>query len=126
VPSADEARYWAAKAQREEQELEQARLKTRKEKAETELAEMKALQMAGILVPAAGVERERRETARKVRNGVMGVPDRVAPVIDTANPGRARKLIHDELEKALRELSDGMEKRAAEPSGAEELEAALL
>jgi hypothetical protein len=125
--SADEARYWAAKAQREEQELEQARLRTRKERAETELAEMKSRQMAGNLVLAAGVERAQEELGRKTRNAMTAVPDRTATVLASmTSPAEIHKYLVAEINKGLRGLSDDFSESAAAVDQTEEPEAALL
>jgi phage terminase Nu1 subunit (DNA packaging protein) len=99
----------------------------RKDRADAQLAEMKALQVAGALTSVAEVQRERMETARQVRNAMLAIPDRLAPVLDPANPARAHKLLTDEISKALRELRSGLEQRAAAAAaGADEREPALL
>ena len=108
----DDSGYWQHKA--------------RREKAEAELSELRALQAAGALISSAGVKRERAETARKVRNAMLAIPDRIAPVVDPANPARAHKLITDEIQKALRELSTELEERAAAAARADESAEALL
>jgi hypothetical protein len=87
--------------------------KARREKAEAQLAEMKALAAAGALVPSAGVRKEAAETARRMRNALLAIADRLAPVLDPASPARAHKLLTSELQKVLRELSGGLEERAA-------------
>ena len=104
--------YWADKAR------EQAAVAT--------LAEMKALQQAGALVPAAGVRKAAAETARSLRNAMLAIPDRISPVLDPGNPARAHKLLTDEIQKALRELSSELEQRATTAAGADEREPALL
>jgi phage terminase Nu1 subunit (DNA packaging protein) len=112
VSPKDDSGYWQHKA--------------RREKAEAELAELKALQAAGALVSAAGVKRERAETARKVRNAMLAIPDRIAPVVDPANPARAHKLMTDEIQKGLRELSTELEERAAAAARVDEPAEAVL
>lgn len=86
--------------------------KAKREKFEAELAEMKYLQTAGVLVQAPGVRKEAMETARSVRNAILAIPDRIASVLDPANPARAHKLLTGEIQKVLRELSVGLEERA--------------
>lgn len=87
--------------------------KSKREKYDAELAEMKFLQAAGALVPAAGVRREAMESARAVRNAMLAIPDRVAAVLDPGNPARAHKLLTEEIQKVLREQTDRLEQRAA-------------
>lgn len=100
--------------------------KHREQKAVASLAEMKLLREAGALVPAAGVKKAAAETARHLRNMMLAIPDRIAPVVDPANPARAHKLMTDEIQKALRELSSELEQRAAAAAGADERVPALL
>lgn len=124
--SADEVRYWAAKVAREEEERKQAALKTRKDEAETQLAEMKAAQLAGTLVSAAGVEKTLREDARAERNALSAIPDRTAPVLASmTSPSEIHKYLTAEIEKALRGLRIQLEERAAEAARAEESEMAV-
>lgn len=102
----DDTDYWAHKA--------------RREKAEASLAEMKAMQAAGALVPAAAVRKEFAEIGRTTRNAMLAIADRVSPVLDPGNPARAHKLLTDEIARALRDLSARLEQRAAADSGAAE------
>lgn len=97
----------------------------RKDRADAQLAEMKALKEAGALTSTAAVQKEAMEVARQVRNSMLAIADRIAPVLDPANPARAHKLLTDEIQKALRELRVGLEQRAAAASGAVERELAL-
>ena len=97
----------------------------RREAAEASISEAKALQLAGSLVSAAGVEKENGEIARDLRNAMLAIPDRLAQVLDPANPARAHKLLTDEISKALRECTSRLEQRAAESAGAERSAAAL-
>ena len=109
----DNSGYWEHKAKRE--------------KYESQLAEIKYLQAAGGLVHAAGVRREAMEAARSVRNAMLSIPDNISAVLDPANPARAHKLLTGEIQKVLRELCLGLEQRAAAaPAGAAEPEGALL
>jgi phage terminase Nu1 subunit (DNA packaging protein) len=100
--------------------------KAREQKAVATMAELKALQQAGALVPAAGVKKAATEAARSLRNAMLAIPDRISPVLDPGNPARAHKLLTDEIQKALRELSSELEQRAADVAGADERERALL
>jgi hypothetical protein len=108
----DDADYWKSKS--------------RREAAEAQLSEMKALSTAGALTAAAGVKRERIATARGIRNAMLAIPDRVAPVLDPSNPARAHKLLTDEIVKALREFTAELEQRAADAAGVGQPDLAVL
>jgi len=108
----DDSGYWQHKA--------------RREKAEAQLAEMKALREAGALTAVAGVRKEWTGLGRKLRNDLQAIADRTAQVLDPTNPGRAHKLLTDEINRILNELRIGLEERAAAPAGADEPEEALL
>lgn len=108
----DDTGYWESKA--------------RREKAEAQLAEMKAMQAAGVLTSAIGVSREARETGRALRNALLAFPDRLAPVLDPASPSRAHKLLTEELQKVIRELSGRLDERAAGAAAALESDTTLV
>lgn len=108
----DESGYWEHKA--------------RREKAEAQLAEMKALQAAGALVLAAPVAKEARETARKLRNMLQAMADQLAPVLDPASPSRAHKLLTDYTQKVIREFCDGLDERAARAAATAESDATVV
>lgn len=108
----DDSGYWESRA--------------RREKAEAQMAEQKALQQAGALVAAAGVKKALSEIGRQVRNALQAIPDRNAAVLDPANPARAHKLLTDDINKVLRELSSQLEQHGAAVAGADEREAAVL
>lgn len=110
--SRDESGYWEHKA--------------RREKAEAHLSEMKALQAAGALTPALAVGREARETGRMLRNALLAIPDRIAPVLDPSSPSRAHKLLTDELQRVIRELTGRLDERAAGAATARESDTALV
>lgn len=115
-PAASQSRggdegYWADKA--------------REQKAVAQLAEMKVLREAGALTSSAAVRKEATETARRLRNAMLAIPDKIAPVLDPGNPGRAHKLLTDEISKALREFRVELEQRGAAPAGTHEREPAL-
>jgi len=100
--------------------------KARREKAEAELSELKALQAVGAVVPAAGVKKVAAEIGRKFRDALLAQPDDLAQVLDPANPGRAHRLLKNYNENILRELRIELEQRAAAAAGADEREPALL
>src|SRR6185436_14647859 len=99
--------------------------RSRREKAEAQISEMKALREAGALTSAAAVRKEAADTARRLRNAMLAIPDKIAPVLDPGNPGRAHKLMTDEITKALSEFRAELEQRAAAAAGADERELAL-
>lgn len=86
--------------------------KTESEKYDALQKKARFLQTAGALTSAEDVRRERIETARAVRNALLAMIDRVAPVLDPGNPARAHRLLTGEVQKALHELRDGLETRA--------------
>jgi hypothetical protein len=100
--------------------------RTREAKASAQLKEMQALERAAVLVHAAGVRKEAVETARRMRNALLAIPDRIAPVLDPASPSRAHKLLTEELQKVIRELSAGLDERAAGAAAAREPDATLV
>jgi hypothetical protein len=111
---------------RDEEESGYWEHKTRSAKADAQLKEMQVMERAGVLTSAAGVAAEARESMRAVRNALLAIPDRLAPVLDPASPSRAHKLLTDELQKVIRELSDRLAQRAAEAPAAREPDAALV
>lgn len=110
--SRDDSGYWEHKAKRE--------------KYEAQMAEMKALQQAGALVSAAALRKALNELGRMQRNALQAIPDRNAAVLDPANPARAHKLLTDDINRVLRELSAGLEQLGAAAAGVEQREAAVL
>lgn len=108
----------------EDDREELLRHKTQSAKADAQLKTMQALERAGALVDAAEVRREAAAIARQLRNAVLAIPDRVAPVLDPANPARAHNLLTAEIAKVLREFGTGLEQRA--DSRAAEPEEAVL
>lgn len=87
--------------------------RAKREEFQAKQAELNYLERVGSLTATAGVRREAIAVARQVRNAMLAIPDRVAPVLDPANPSRAHKLLTDEITKALRELSAALEQRGA-------------
>lgn len=87
--------------------------KTESEKYEVLQKKIRVLQTARALTSADGVRKERRETARSVRNALTAMVDRVAPVLDPGNPARAHKLLLGEVQKILLGLRHDLDERAA-------------
>jgi hypothetical protein len=80
----------------------------RKEHYNAEIARLAALKDRGDLVPTADVKREAFALGRQIRDNVMGIPDRVAPLLAAAQDSReVHRMLTDELRTALRVLADG-------------------
>jgi hypothetical protein len=66
------------------------------------------LQAREDLVPTADVKRQAFTLGRQIRDNVMGIPDRVAPLLAAAQDSReVHRLLTDELRTALRVLANG-------------------
>lgn len=75
---------------------------------EAKLKELEFKERAGELVPAADVKREAFSLARALRDGLMRIPDRVAPLLAaTTDARKAHQMLSDEIRVALRGLNDG-------------------
>lgn len=73
-------------------------------RARRQLLELRYLRESGALTSASEVEKAARDTARTVRDAMLGIPDRLAQVLDPAHPQRAHKLLTAEIQSALRAL----------------------
>ncbi len=94
--------------------------KAKREKFEAHLAELKYLEEVGLLVPAVDVEREFDSLGRSVRDALLNIPDRLAPIIAVEkDPTRVHALLAEEMRVALNELSRRLEESPA-AGGAEE------
>ena len=116
APQAPEAGDQAAEAPAEPRDPAYRDVLTRVKVAEAQIKEMQALERAGELVVADEVERVDEEIAREVRNAMLAIPDRLAQALDPANPERARKLLDNEIKKALRGLEAKLDQWAAAPA----------
>lgn len=82
--------------------------RARREHYQAEKARLEALQGRGELVPAADVRAEAFALARSVRDGMLRVADRLAPLLAATNDAReTHRLLTDEIRIALRGLADG-------------------
>jgi len=80
----------------------------RKEHYNAEIARLQALKEREDLVPTADVKRQAFSLGRQIRDNVMGIPDRVAPLLAAAQDSReVHRLLTEELRTALRVLADG-------------------
>jgi terminase small subunit / prophage DNA-packing protein len=80
-----------------------AEQKARLTKAQADLAEMKLDAARGVLVPAADVDREWRNTFAAVRSRLLAVPSRLRQVMDA----EAAREADVEIRAALNELGNG-------------------
>ena len=80
----------------------------RKEHYNAELARLQALKEREELVPTADVKRMASTLGRQIRDNVMAIPNRVAPLLAAAqDSGEVHRLLSEELRTALRVLADG-------------------
>lgn len=79
----------------------------RKEHYAAELARLQALQGRKELLPADEVRREAFALGRAIRDGMMGIPDRLAPLLAATMDAReAHRLLTEEIRVALRSLGN--------------------
>lgn len=80
----------------------------RKEHYNAELARLQALKEREELVPTADVKRMASTLGRQIRDNILGIPNRVAPLLAAArDSAEVHRLLNEELRTALRVLSDG-------------------
>jgi hypothetical protein len=82
--------------------------RARREHYQAEKARLEALQGRGELVPAADVRAEAFACARGVRDALLGLADRLAPMLAATTDAReCHRLLTEEHRVALRGLADG-------------------
>lgn len=82
--------------------------RARREAAEADLAELKVRTQRGELVPVAAVRAEFSRQMAAVRDGLLNIPARLAPVLAAeSNVGRVQTLIDAELRAVLAQLIEG-------------------
>ena len=82
--------------------------RARREHYQAEQAKLAALQGRGELVPVAEVKAQAFALARAVRDALMGIPDRLAPMLAATQDARqVHHLLSEEIRVALRVLADG-------------------
>jgi len=81
--------------------------RTKREQANAQLAQLELLRELGVLVPRADVEKAAALAARVVRDAILSVPDRLAPLL-AAETDATRIYAHldNELRHALNGLAD--------------------
>ena len=82
--------------------------RARREAAEADLAELKVRTQRGELVPAAAVRAEFSRQMAGIRDGLLNIPARLAPVVAAeSNLGKVQTLIDAELRAVLAQLIEG-------------------
>ncbi len=80
----------------------------RREHYNAELARLQALKEREELVPTADVKRMAGTLGRQIRDNILAIPNRVAPLLAAAHDSaEVHRLLNEELRTALRVLSDG-------------------
>jgi hypothetical protein len=79
--------------------------RARREAAEAELAELKAAQLRSELAPVADFERQMAIEAARVREAVLQLADRLAPVLEMRPIGFIRTTLDTEARRVLEGLS---------------------
>jgi hypothetical protein len=82
--------------------------RARREHYLAEKAKLEALQGRAELLPADQVKKEAFALARAVRDGMLGIADRLAPLLAATTEARqVHQLLDQEIRVALRGLADG-------------------
>lgn len=80
----------------------------RKEHYNAEIARLQALKEREELVPTADVKRMASTLGRQIRDNILGIPNRVAPLLAASRDSAdVHRLLDEELRTALRVLSNG-------------------
>lgn len=80
----------------------------RKEHYNAELARLQALKEREELVPTADVKRMASTLGRQIRDNILAIPNRVAPLLAASrDSAEVHRLLDEELRTALRVLSNG-------------------
>jgi len=80
----------------------------RKEHYNAEIARLQALKEREELVPTGDVKRMASTLGRQIRDNILSIPNRLAPLLAAArDSGEVHRLLSEELRTALRVLSDG-------------------
>lgn len=80
------------------------------ETVKVNLANLEFQRRVGRYIDAERVRAEVANLCRVIRNGVIGIPDRMAPVVSNASQDEAHKLLTDECNRVLENLSDAIRK----------------
>ena len=80
---------------------------TENERYKAALNKLKYEERIGQLVEAEKVKTEAYSTARRIRDALLGIPDRVAPIVAAeANPDQVHTLLTQEITQALEGFSE--------------------
>lgn len=80
--------------------------RARRERAEADIAEMKAAEISKQLVRVEDVRRQWEKIAVQLRESIMQLPDRLAPLIEQRPFAFIRNTLESELRRALLALDD--------------------
>ena len=87
--------------------VDYATARTMREAFRAKMAKLDYEEREGKLVDARKVRDDAFQTGRMVRDGLLGIPDRMADVLAAENdPAEVRRMLMDELELVLVKLSD--------------------
>ena len=87
--------------------VDYATARTMREAYRAKMARLDYEEREGKLVEAVKVREDAFQTGRIVRDGLLGIPDRMADVLAAeSNPAEVRRILMDELELILVKLSD--------------------
>lgn len=88
--------------------------RAKREEFSAKTAELEYFQKIGVLVPAAGVRKAAFDAGRQLRDKLLGIPDRVAPLLAAErDPVRVHAALTTEITRTLHELT----RRTAAPGG---------
>jgi len=79
--------------------------RARRERAEADIAEVKAAEQCKELVRVESVKREWQSISGRIREAFLQMPDRLSPVLEMRPLAFIRKTLDDELRAALEELA---------------------
>ncbi|MTI13014.1 hypothetical protein [Sansalvadorimonas verongulae] len=87
--------------------VDYAAARTMREAFRAKMARLDYEEREGKLVDAKKVREDAFQQARMIRDGFLGIPDRMADVLAAeTNPSKVRQILMDELETVLEKLSD--------------------
>lgn len=78
--------------------------RARRERAEANISEMKAAELAGELVRLEDVRRKWDTISSRAKQALMQLPDRLAPVLENRSQAFIRETVEVEVRKALHGL----------------------
>lgn len=88
-----------------DEQVLRAREDARKAKAQADMAEIKAAEMRGLLVPADQVATALHEAVQMMKTSLLSIPAKAAARVGAKDTSRAEQVIKDEIHEALSALS---------------------